>query len=305
MHLHPGKTPQTRWPRHCWGLQRLAAIWRAEKDFHLHHIFNPDPFDFPMLRFLRRPVVYSAVGGSAAGHGSGLSRLARRVARLVVPSESDCRELRLRGLSNTAAIAPGIDTTRFAAVPPPPGPPWTLLVGSAPWTEEQFESKGVKALLSTAQQRSDLRLVFLWRGVLLEAMERRVREAGLGHRVEVLDRRVDVVALLARTHAGVVLAERPSLVKAFPHSLLESLAAGRPILVSEPLAMADYVSRHGCGVVAPTVNETAVHAATNRLLRSYESCRQRALAVRAKDFGLERFLASYDSLHREVLSPRG
>ena len=151
VHLHPGGRPDTRWPRLCWGLQRLPAIWVSEKGFDLHHIFNPDPFDFPMLRFLRRPLVYSAVGGAAVADGSKLSRLARRVARLVVPSESDRQDLQQHGISNATAIAPGIDTTRFGAVPPPPGPPWTLLVGSAPWTEEQFHSKGVDALLATVQ----------------------------------------------------------------------------------------------------------------------------------------------------------
>ena len=47
------------------------------------------------------------------------------------------------------------------------GRDFVLLAGSAPWTREQFHSKGVDALLKVAQQVPSLRLIFLWRGLLL------------------------------------------------------------------------------------------------------------------------------------------
>jgi hypothetical protein len=46
------------------------------------------------------------------------------------------------------------------------------MVGSAPWTKGQFRTKGVEALLEAARQNPRLHLIFLWREVLAEEMER-------------------------------------------------------------------------------------------------------------------------------------
>ena len=97
----------------------------------------------------------------------------------------------------------------------------------------------------------DVRLVFLWRGVLLPELVARVRRFEVSERVEILRDRVDVSEVLARVHAAVVLAGQPGLVRAYPHSLLEALAAGRPVLVSDGNPMAEYVRATGCGRVVP------------------------------------------------------
>ncbi|MFN8459436.1 MAG: hypothetical protein U0401_33100 [Anaerolineae bacterium] len=34
-----------------------------ENHFDLHHLYNPDPFPFPILRWLKRPVIYSVSSG--------------------------------------------------------------------------------------------------------------------------------------------------------------------------------------------------------------------------------------------------
>ncbi len=230
IHLYPGRTPGTRFPRRWWGLQHMPYLRRAEQGFDLHHIFNPDPFPFDILRFLRRPIVYTATAGSRGADRTTIQRLAQRVHALVVPTEAERAELSQWNISNVVAIRPGIDIARFSHTPPPTTP-FTLLMGSAPWTIEQFESKGVEALLEAARARQDLRLIFLWRGLHVGKMERRVAQRGLGERVTIINRQVDVNEVLAQVHAAIVLADDTRLVKAYPHSLLEALAAGKPVLV--------------------------------------------------------------------------
>jgi glycosyltransferase involved in cell wall biosynthesis len=304
IHLYPGHTPGTRFPRRWWGMQHLPYLRRTEGQLDLHHIFNPDVLLLDILRFLRRPIVYTATTGARGTDRKNVQRLSQRVHTLVVPTESECADLRAWGISNVTAIRPGIDLARFAHTPPPTDKPFTLLMGSAPWTIEQFASKGVDALLEAAQARPDLRLIFLWRGLHVEAMERRIAQRGLGERVAVINRQVNVNDMLAQAHAAVVLADDTRLVKAYPHSLLEALAVGRPVLVSRTIPIADDVEQRGCGQIVEAVNAPALLRALERLQSSYEACQAAALQV-GQDFSMDRGIEAYRQLYVSLLAQQG
>jgi glycosyltransferase involved in cell wall biosynthesis len=79
----------------------------------------------------------------------------------------------------------------------------------------------------------------------------------------------------------VVLAETPKLVKAYPHSLLESLAAGKPILVSGVISMADYVSDTKCGVVVPELGLESLAVALETMMRDYNELQSNASRIRS------------------------
>jgi glycosyltransferase involved in cell wall biosynthesis len=300
LYLNPARRPGSRYPERLYGLHRLAYLRRRESSVRLHHVYNPHPFFFLYLRGLRRPIVYSVTAGLKPSLGRSQLKGLERLAAIVVSNERDRAALRRRGLSNVHVIRPGIDTTRFDPSAPPAGPGFTLLAGSAPWTEAQFYSKGIEALLAAAEARSDLRLVFLWRGLFFEAIQARVAQRGLQARVEVINRQVDVNAVLAGVHAAVVLAADATLVKAFPHSLLEALAAGRPVLVSRALPMADYVAQTGCGQVVEAVTPGEVLAAVAQLEASYTACRAAALRVGRRDFSQPALIETYERLYRAV-----
>jgi glycosyltransferase involved in cell wall biosynthesis len=130
-----------------------------------------------------------------------------------------------------------------------------------------------------------------------------VRRAGLTDRVEILAAPADVPATLSRVHAAVVLAEGPTLVKAYPHSLLEALATGRPVVVSEALPMADHVRATGCGVVAQGVSSAQVVAALAELIEGYARYRLGAAADGARAFSRAAMLDAYATLYEEVAGP--
>lgn len=301
-HLYPTRTPGTRIPRLTWGLAQLPALWRRERSARLHHIFNPDPFPFAVLRLLRRPVVYTVVGGIREDQREMACRLAGLARRILVSSPEDEQRLRGWGIEQAQFIAPAIDASRFSHTTLPPGAPFTLLAGSAPWTTEQFVSKGVDALLEAAQRRADLRLIFLWRGVVYEEMMQRVRARGLDDRVRVLNEQVDVNAALANASAAIVLAARSDVVKAYPHSLLESLAAGKPVLVSRLIPMARWVQQAGLGVVIDGVDADAVLRAVADLEgRSFQPDALRA-AVEGR---VAQFQQAHQAVYRSVIDSQG
>jgi len=267
----------------------------------LHQLYNPDPFPFAILRVLRRPVIYTL----SCGVGTRRPNVAffNSLAAVTVSDERSLKRLRAWGVDNSTLVRPGVDTTRFTCSPLPLRSEIRLMVGSAPWSRRQFRTKGVDALLSAAQRSPELRLVFLWRGVLAEEMERRVHRMNLEKQVMVLNRRVDVNQVLAGVHASITLATDSAIVRAYPHSLMDSLAAGKPILVSRAIPMSDYVEQTGCGKVVESVNPTDILTAAESLAREYQDLQKSAQQVGRRDFSQQAMIASFQKVYERVLGP--
>jgi glycosyltransferase involved in cell wall biosynthesis len=299
IYLNPNQHAPIYIPRLLFGFHKLIQLRAWEADMHVHHLYNPDPFPFPILRMLRRPVVYSLTGGVT--RRLNVSFFAK-LAAITVTDEASLARLRGWGLKNVYLTRPGIDVNRFTHTPLTLESEIRLMVGSAPWTRRQFRTKGIEALLEAAQRKPRLRLVFLWRGVLAEEMTERVAARGLQAQVTVLNRLVDVNQVLAEVHASVVLADAPDLVKAYPHSLLESLAAGKPVIVSRTIPMAAYVEEKGCGVVAKDVTSQEVLAMVETLGREYSQLQDSAQTWGKRDFSMEGMITSFEDLYRQVLN---
>jgi glycosyltransferase involved in cell wall biosynthesis len=227
-----------------------------------------------------------------------------KLAVVAAADERSFQHLQEWGVENVVRVRPGIDTTRFSHSPlalPSLHSEIRLMVASAPWTKAQFRTKGVEALLAAAQQCPQLHLIFLWRGVLAEEMERRVHDMDLAKQVEVVNRQVDVNQVLAGVHASITLSSNSAIIKSYPHSLLDSLAAGKPVLVSRAIPMADYVEQTGCGQVVESVNPADVLAAVEALRRDYEALAHVARAVGQRDFSQQGMIASFQEVYERAL----
>ncbi len=299
--LNPNARLPIPLPRLLFGFHLLGRLRRMAAATDLFHFWSPDLFAYPVLRWLPRPCVLSLTG--EAGTRRPAAGYLARFARVVVQDEATAARLREWGAA-PAVVRPGVDLARFTYSPPPATGDFHLLMASAPWTPAQFRTKGVDALLAAAQRNPRLRLTFLWRGVLAEEMAQRVAAAGVAGQVQVIDAVVDVNQVLAGVHAAVVLAETGSIVKAYPHSLLDALAAGRPVLVSRAIPMAAYVAQTGCGVVVEAVTPEAVGAALATLAQEYTARQSAACAVGRRDFSQQAMVAAMGAIYQEVLSTR-
>jgi glycosyltransferase involved in cell wall biosynthesis len=297
LYVNPNQWSPVYIPRLLFGFHRLREIraWKAD----LHHFFNPDPFPFPYLRVLRRPVIYSLTCGVSDRKPN--VRFFSSLAAVIVSDKRSLKWLRSWGLDNVFLVSAGIDTSRFSYTPTPLRSEIRLMVGSAPWSKSQFKTKGVDALLRAARQMPELRLVFLWRGVLTEEMLHRVHRMGLESQVEILDNLVDVNKVLSKVHASVTLAMESDIVKSYPHSLMESLAAGKPVLISRAIPMADYVEEKGCGVVVEEVRPQDVLSAVESLARGYDRLQGSAQRWGRADFSMEEKIASFENAYKEIL----
>ena len=225
IHLNPNQTSPIYLPRLLFGFHKLKAIRAKETGIDLHHLYNADPFPFPFVQWLNRPVLYSV----SSGVGTKRPNIAyfNSLAAVTVSDERSLNRLQEWGVKNSFLVRPGIETNHISYSPLPLGSTFRLMVGSAPWTPAQFQSKGFEALLAAAQKEPKLHLVCLWRGVLFEEMKARVRQKGVEDQVEIINRKVDVNDVLASVHASITLVTDPAIIRSYPYSLVESLAAGK------------------------------------------------------------------------------
>lgn len=300
IYLNPNQQSPLYVPRALFGFHKLKPLRSLESNLHIHHLYNPDPFPFPVLRALRRPVVYSLTGGVERRPNVPFFA---SLAAVTVADEGSLERLKSWGLDNAVLVRPGVDTSRFTCSPLPLRSEIRLMVGSAPWTRAQFRTKGVEALLEAARQSPQLHLVFLWRGVLAEEMGRRVRRLGLEGQVDILNRRVDVNEVLAGVHASVTLATGPAIIRSYPHSLMESLAAGKPVIVSWRIPMANYVQRTGCGIVAESLTPTGILTAIESLAKEYKDLQESAQQVGQRDFSQQAMVVSFQRVYERILGP--
>ncbi|MFN2132074.1 MAG: glycosyltransferase [Anaerolineae bacterium] len=298
VYLNPNGHSPFYVPRLAFGFHRLSAIRSYEAGIDLHHVFNPDPFAFPILRLLRRPVVYSLTG--ALSQDTRIPPFLSSLPALTVADERSLARARVQGLDNVLLVRTGLDTRHFSHTPLALQPQLRLLVGSAPWSRSQFRSKGVDALLDAAKAYPDLHLTFLWRGVLLGEMLQRVRRRGVEHQVRVLNERVDVNQVLAGVHASVALATDPAVIHPYPHSLIESLAAGKPVLVSYAIPMSDYVREKELGCTVDQVTPGAILSAIEQLRAHYPALQGAARAQGGQDFGLASMIQAYEKVYERV-----
>ena len=295
IHINPNPHSPVYIPRFLFGFHKLNYLRRIEAKLQLHHFYNPDPFPFYYLRRLKRPVVYSISCG-VANKRPNLGFLSS-LAAVAAADQRSLNRLRSWGLENVFLVKPGINKDRFSFSPLPPASEIRLMVGSAPWTKAQFVTKGVDALLQAARLDPRLHLVFLWRGVLADEIDRRVREANLQQQVTVIHAFVDVNEVLTNVHASIALAESEGILKSYPHSLLDSLAAGKPVIINRAIPMADYVETKQCGVVIEEITPTEILTAVEQLRRNYQQFQNSALAAGQQDFSIDSMINSFNQVY--------
>lgn len=302
VHLHPFENPAWRFPMAAMGLTRLPQILSQAAKSDVVHVINPTLYAFPFLRMIKKPIVYTVSASLGPAVPLQKTGFLDRLAAVVVSNTRDEVKLKQLGLTNVCRVNPGHDLSKFAKLRKqqerPDGGQIKLISASAPWTLSQFETKGIDALLAGIAASSRLALTLVMRGSFREMVEQKIGTLAIADRVTVLDGAQDIAALMTNLDCAVLAATTPDVVKAWPHSLLEALAAGRPVIVSGQLPISDFVEKSGCGIVLETVNAGAIAQAAEAIADDPEPYFTATKAFRWKDFSPEVMIQSYRAIYR-------
>ncbi len=159
--------------------------------------------------------------------------------------------------------------------------------------------KGHTYLLQAAAQVPDATFVLAGDGPLRTALEAEARDLGVADRCVFLGERRDVPALLAASDLFVL----PSLFEGLPVSVLEAMAAERPVVATAIGGTDEAVASEATGLLVPPRDPSALASAIRRLQADPGLGRRLAAAGRARvarDFTAEataaRVMAIYDGL---------
>jgi L-malate glycosyltransferase len=196
----------------------------------------------------------------------------------------------------------GLPDTAFEEAPPAlPKRAGLLRVGMIARmnTPAKNHSVFLRAAAHVRQEFPHAEFVIAGDGPLRAKLETEARELGLGDRVRFLGDRRDIPAVLASLDLSVL----PSTSESLSNAILESMAAGVPVVATNVGGNPELVSDQR-GIMVPLGDEAALSDAIERMLRESltrlemsENCRKFA----REHFTLNKMRACHEQLYSELL----
>ncbi len=221
----------------------------------------------------------------------------RRLRHIVVESERDKEILRQGGIpeASLTLIYPGAVVAPYR----PASGPFTVLFATSPLAGSSLLERGVHLIVQTAQSLPDVRFLLIWRKYHLAAIRELIARAGVRN----VELRNGVITAMGEVYDSVHATILPGLeygsLKPTPHSALESLAHGKPVLASTPTSIAGVLSQHQCGVVFDP-DARSLHASILHLRENYQryqtNCHSTVNDLFSPRVFLERYRRVYDSM---------
>lgn len=249
----------------------------------------------------RRTPVVTVFHGVAEADLGGAARILRRTSRAVVAvAEASAERLRAGGL--TAEVIPNavfVEQARVdrAAVRGMLGIGPDVPVALCPARLEPQKRHDV--LLEAWALVAGAVLLLAGDGSLRADLERQADELGLTERVRFLGTRCDVPDLLEAAEVTVLTSDWEGM----PIAVLESLAAGRPVVASDVDGVREVLAGGG-GVLVPRRDPEAAAAALASLLfdtRARSAAAERGRAAVERHHDPHTFMKSYDELLRTIV----
>ncbi len=280
------------------GLPFYPLVKPYASRFDVNHLFASAAERFLTPLLARRNGVLTIAKDTPTLKGFERNRDAfRRMRAIVVQGERDREILRQMGVKDEAVwlIRPGVPLASYREAQGP----FTILFASSPTSRTDFLSRGIFLIVRVAALLPELRFLLVWRNRHLKKLERIVANAGVSN-IEILSGVVgDMDSVYDRVHAAVLPAlEHRSFIPC-PRSGLESLAHGKPLLVSNLVSISKSVAESQAGVTfEPTI--MGLKSAITQLQQDYAAHQASAQPYIARNFSPATHLERYQRLYRTI-----
>ncbi|MDX1763011.1 MAG: glycosyltransferase family 4 protein [bacterium] len=279
-------------------LPALPIMARQARQNGINHVFcgPAERFLAPRLASDSAVVTISKNTKSMPAFERNLENL-RRFRYVVVESERDREILHQAGLSpeSVKLIYPGFEKKDYV----PAEGPFSMLFATAPFGSHDFLNRGVFLMLHVAQRLPEVRFRLVWRENDYERLMHLIKASGVTN-MDVHNGYIpDMDALYRTSHATILPGLDEHSLKPCPHSAIESLAHGKPLLVSRPTSLAGLVDRTETGVVfEPTLR--ALEAAIVKLRSDYERYQGNCQKLVLEKFSPEGCMTQYRKLYESM-----
>lgn len=181
-----------------------------------------------------------------------------------------------------------------------------ILFATFPRTEEELAARGVIFLIEIARKLPEIRFSLLsrpWRGGAsgLPAVKHMLERHEVKN-VHVLEgMQEDMMELYRRHDFTIVPYTRRDGGKECPRSLVETLACGVPVLISDVAPFASFVAEHDCGRVF-SLNADSFASALNAGLSAYPRISTNAVSCAHVYFDRENTFREYAGIYGRLMS---
>jgi glycosyltransferase involved in cell wall biosynthesis len=300
---------------------RFARHLRRRRIQIMHsYNFYPNVFAIPAARMARTPVVLASIRDTGAHLTSRQRRVHRLWCRLadhvLVNAEAVREWLTAEGYdpSRISVIRNGLDLSRFTPggdasslrreLGLPDGVPLIAMLSRL------SRLKGVEDFLdaaaTVAARFKEARFLIIGGNINPDGsgyqreLEDRAARLGLQQRVLFTGFRLDVPRLLSAVTASVL----PSLSEGLSNTILESMAAGAPVVATRVGGSAEALEDGVDGLLVPPRDPVALSRAITWVLEHPEAARElgrRARARVAEEFSLQRMIRETECLYARLL----
>jgi len=161
--------------------------------------------------------------------------------------------------------------------------------------------KGHRYLLQAIKKIPDADFVFAGDGPLKDEIEREIEALGIGSRVHLLGHRDDIPGLLNSCDIFVL----PSLFEGHPLSIMEAMAAGKPVVASDIRGVDEIITDGETGCLVPPANPDALASAIQSLIDNPGGARAMARAGNEKviaEFSSSVMVKNTTAIYRELVT---
>ena len=170
----------------------------------------------------------------------------------------------------------------------------------------------IEACRLLQERKVDFRCRLVGDGALRRELSRRIDDAGLSRKVELLGTqpRDRVAALLRESHVGVLasVATASGQREGIPVALMEAMACGLPVVASRQSGIPELVVHEECGILTSPGDSHAIADALSRLARRPDEREAMGRAARERvvqKFSIEANVTTLlTTFRRDEASPR-
>ncbi len=284
---------------HKWKYPILSKFYQMKTDIvHIFYSLSHDPF---LKRLKGEKIVYTVLNND-----EGSIENLKKVSCFVFECERDKKffeeYFNSRGLKdfNTKLIYPGINLKEWDSIPPKEkSKEFTILFSSMPIEKSYIKARGVNLLISAAANLGEE-----FKFVLLNRMPNKHIYDELGtipSNVSILSDDIgDIKDYYKNADAIILPFTQTSLNKSCPLSMIESLASGRPVILTEHVGAASVIKKYKTGIISKAESDDLCKN-IKLLKENYDTYKSNTKKCAEENFSLDTFLRSYQKIYSEIL----
>ena len=214
-------------------------------------------------------------------------------------------------LQKSELLAAGISEEKIAVLYPPveldifsyhkaPATTFTILNASCPAKVRDLRKRGIYFLLDMDHSLADVTIKYLWRAGEFPRLQKLLKSKNLKNSTFENKIHTDMNFQYAQVHCTIIpYLKLDGYLKTMPTSAIESLAAGKPVLVSSKTGIAEIVSKEKCGVVFDPNKESLLKAIAE-LKRNYALYQKNCRKTAEKYFSQDTFLKKHEEMYNSL-----